>query len=261
MNTLKTKLSITVVLAGLLCTLVGVSTTRGSGPDAALQMAQKAVDVQEIQNVMSMHEWYHAALENDVEVEKLWAQKTPGDVFAVNSGYLKGLDSIKKTYGSLWQLKGPGIFLWHPINSPVIEVAGDRKTAKGVWQTTGLVGAYKGGKAEGAWLWEKYGVDFVNEDGKWKIWHMHVYTDVAIPVGGRMDAAGVDNSGEAEEALENEQDMRAGRAIQWVSHADVPKRNYYEWSPQTVPHMIPKPPEPYRTFSETTSYVDENEYK
>lgn len=26
-------------------------------------------------------------------------------------------------------------------------------------------------------VFKKYGVDFIREDGVWKIWHMHVYSD------------------------------------------------------------------------------------
>lgn len=41
---------------------------------------------------------------------------------------------------------------------------------------------------------------------------------------------------------------------------DVVYRNgYKEWSGRAAPKLQPRPPEPYRTFSETWSYVDENE--
>jgi hypothetical protein len=32
------------------------------------------------------------------------------------------------------------------------------------------------------WMWERYGADFANEDGEWKIWNLHTYTDFGIPV-------------------------------------------------------------------------------
>jgi hypothetical protein len=36
-------------------------------------------------------------------------------------------------------------------------------------------------------------------------------------------------------------------------------KGYKEWSGTATPKLQPRPPEPYRTFSETWSYVDENE--
>ena len=36
-------------------------------------------------------------------------------------------------------------------------------------------------------------------------------------------------------------------------------KGYKEWSGVAAPKLQPRPPEPYRTFGETWSYVDENE--
>ena len=110
-------------------------------------------------------------------------------------------------------------------------------------------------------MWEKYGVDFVLEDGKWKVWHMHVYTDAAIPAGKSVNDDGVDYSWEAAEALFNEAAARKGLPPMAQKSADVNKRNYIEWGANVLPHLVPRPPEPYKTFSETFSYADENEYK
>jgi hypothetical protein len=250
------------ICVAITCVLGSVACPNNKATEAALAAGQRAADIAEIQNVMSLHSWYHAAQMNDVEIEKVWAHKTPDVVLALNAGYWKGMHSIKRFYGRKMDPKDTaGVFVWHAVTSPVVEVAEDRKTAKGVWYTPGLVGAYKNGKAGGAWMWEKYGVDFVNEDGKWKIWHMHIYTDAAIPVGKAIDEDGIDYSGEAVEALANEAAARAGRAPAPVNGPDVRKRNYMEWGPAVSPHLVPRPPEPYKTFSETFSYVDENEYK
>jgi hypothetical protein len=35
---------------------------------------------------------------------------------------------------------------------------------------------------------------------------------------------------------------------------------YKEWGPDTIPRLVPRPPEPYQTFSDTFSYTDENEW-
>ena len=60
----------------------------------------------------------------------------------------------------------------HTLTTPVIEVADDGKTAKGLWISPGVecprVPLF-GGEHQAAWCWIKYGVDFAKEDGKWKV--------------------------------------------------------------------------------------------
>jgi hypothetical protein len=61
----------------------------------------------------------------------------------------------------------------HSMMSPVIEVAADGKTAKGLWDS---FGPNVNGLAEvGGWSWAKYAVDFIKVDGQWKIWHFQLY--------------------------------------------------------------------------------------
>jgi len=59
---------------------------------------QKAKDILEIQNVMSMHEYYHAAGKNQEELDAIWAQEAPDVAFeeaAVHGRYV-GLEAIRE---------------------------------------------------------------------------------------------------------------------------------------------------------------------
>jgi hypothetical protein len=49
----------------------------------------------------------------------------------------------------------------HCLTSPVIQVAKDGKTAKAIWFSPGVEG--------NQWAYGKYAIDFVKEDGQWKI--------------------------------------------------------------------------------------------
>lgn len=75
---------------------------------------------------------------------------------------------------------GPGgrvgwIFL-HPTASQYIEVAGDGQTARGVFLSIGTESAGDDrGVLKPAWGWGSYGVDFIKEDGEWKIWHFYIH--------------------------------------------------------------------------------------
>ncbi len=242
--------------------------------DEARRAALRAADIADINNLMSLHSWYHAAMQNDVELEKIWS-KRPDVIWAQQSGYFKGMDSIRKYYG---QKATPetteGGFVWHTITSPVVVVAGDRQTAKGVWYTPGVGGKLnRDGSGNAGWMWEKYGVDFVREDGEWKIWHMKVYTDFSVPVGGRMGegggmgpppvaakpgkAAGAEKIGATETQGGGAPPAGAPPPqAQW----DYTYQHPYEgWAAGVSPRLVPQPPVPYQTFSETWSYADEGE--
>ena len=246
--------------------------------------AHKAADIAACNNRMSLHSWYHAAMQNDVELEKIWS-KRPDNIWAQTSGYWKG-DSIKKYYG---QKATPDVtaggYVWHTITSGVVEIAADRQTAKGVWYTPGLGGKrVKDGKSNAGWMWEKYGVDFVRENGEWKIWHMKVYTDWSAPLGGSIDDPG--GMGPAPSDDKKSKDAKAGGAkspekigatestigakekdkkVAPAGGQGQPNWDYFyktpypAWAPGVSPQLIPKPPEPYKTFSETWSYADEGQ--
>jgi hypothetical protein len=268
---------------------------------------QYAQDRLDCQNLMSMHSWYHAAFANDVEVDKIWAKKAQDIVFAQNSGFWQGQDKVKAYYGVTAKDKSlsAGHFQMHTITTGVIEVAQDRKTAKGIFYTPGMVGAYNAG----GWMWERYGVDFINEDGVWKIWHLHVYSDFNASFGKDLSGGGPGGPGGApggaapgaktptktsgttekfgmESAGAGAKGAGApagapggggpgaapgqggGRQVApgvWLSNeAMTPsytaKVGYKELGKDTIQVMVPTPPVPYRTFSETFSYADPDEY-
>ena len=249
----------------------------------AAQLAQRAADVQDIQNVMGWHVWYHAHYLNDVELDKVWVSTRPyvdTAVWAQNSNYWQGMDAIRAYYGPKVDPKTQaGAFQFHTLTSPIIVIADDRKTAKGVWYTPGMVGGYRAG----SWLWERYGVDFVNENGNWKIWHLHVYTDFGAQasLGGGMGAPPAGGAPQSAERFGSEGGGGAGgppgaagppgaggppgggpggppRGTARPSY-DA-KVGYRELGANSYPVLVPRPPEPYGTFSETWSYADPEEY-
>lgn len=230
------------------------------------QMVQRALDNQEIQNVMSRHEYYHAIGKHKEEIDELWAHKIPGASFeAGDVGRTEGIEEIERIYVEGNKLRGKqvlkemrklfpeiedvpenefiGTTIMHTLTTPVIEVAEDGKTAKGIWVSPGHLTTVKDGKLQAFWFWERYGVDFAKENGQWKIWHLRVYTDFLTPY----DKSWVENS--------------LTPPSPNVEPEGFPKPNrpptlpaYKEYSPTTVPQYEPRPPEPYRTFSETFSY-------
>jgi hypothetical protein len=259
----------------------------------ANKKAFKGADYAEINNLMSLHSWYHAALRNDIECQEIWVSPdgefADTAIWAQTSGYWKGMKKIMSKYGakdSKGNMPDPkGGFVWHTITTGVVEIAEDRKTAKGIWYTPGIVGSYKeDGSNNSQWMWEKYGVDFVMENGKWKVWHMKVYTDFSTPVGEAIGTMGAPPGGggappgggapggaapagapgtapdkqNAGETIGSELGPQGGgaAAAEWDY---IYKNQYRGWSKDSIVTMVPRPPQPYKTFSETWSYTDEGE--
>ena len=179
----------------------------------AQKMSQKALDAQAIQNVMSRHIMYHCYGEHAEEMEELWVQEPANQAtatFAMNMGYEVGYDYIWEFYVTLhdsgwlsdakqWcedngvdisgmtdeeileTYGGVGQLLLHVITTSIIEVADDGLTAKGYWYTPGML--KQTGDDPAQTMWENYGADFVKEDGEWKIWHLHMYSDFQCDFG------------------------------------------------------------------------------
>ena len=77
-------------------------------------------------------------------------------------------EEILEVYGGVGQL------LLHVTTTAIIEVADDGQTAKCFWYSPGMIA--ESGQT-GNTIWEAYGVDFVKENGEWKMWHLHMFTD------------------------------------------------------------------------------------
>ena len=174
--------------------------------ETVYKMAQKALDQQAIQNVMSRHVMYHCYGLHGEEVEALWVNEPENRAtasFGQNQGFMVGWQAIWDGYVTshttswlsnakeycekkgidvsgmtdeeiLDMYGGVGQFLMHFTTTQIIEVAADGKTAKCFWYSPGMI-QETGDAAQS--LWEAYCVDMVKEGDEWKIWHLHMYTD------------------------------------------------------------------------------------
>ncbi len=234
-------------------------------------------DKEEVQHVMAIHAYYHGIGRNDIEYAQIWTKKQSDITFGQNQGYYVGHASIKNYYVdyqkksqqrdlTVLKTKYPqidaanpenlpmGELFMHSLTTPIIEIAGDGQTAKGVWYSPGFVTGVGGGNAHAFWCYEKYGVDFIREDGQWKIWHLHVYTDFIVPT----DKSWAQDAGEAQMGSSTAAPTPGGMP---PMPADMPKPDkqvitYKTYSPTNVPQLV-RLPEPYRTFSETFSFANE----
>jgi len=249
--------------------------------------AERAMAVIGVQNTWSKHVYYHQVGMHCEEMDDLWvSEKGPYGKTATWSGanIEEGIATIRHNYceNNLENKKkaleaiskvsdvenvpeniGAGNeYVIHMLTTPVIEIAGDGKTAKGIWYTPGIAVrvVIKDGKAgkTGTWMFEKYAVDFAKEDGEWKIWHMQNIGEPSPPWGAEVEQTAQNMS--RDQALDQpEAQTQAGTQAAQGSSSRIytrvnPNPPPEGWSPTTVPQIYPKFPEPYYTFSETFSY-------
>ena len=79
---------------------------------------------------------------------------------------------------------GVGAVNAHPISTGLVKLAGDGKTAKGLWYSIGQDTKPNGdGTALAMWNTGKVAIDFVKEGDAWKIWHIVEANDATCEAG------------------------------------------------------------------------------
>lgn len=174
--------------------------------------------------------------------------------FGVYTGKAKISDFYKK-YCAAFDGKGYGVLHEHAVSTPVIEVAGDGKTAKGVWLSPGHEAfplnradadveeteAERGHKVRSSWVYGKFAVEFILEDGKWKIWHMQYFRTFQIGF--------YDSWTDVEKKDEWFTVVRDRGVVDSFTGGPSAEPTYVkEYDPQgTLPYW-PKPPKAYDTY-------------
>ena len=149
----------------------------------------------------------------------------------------RGLDEEK--------LYGAGVLDHKPLGNQIIEIAGDRRTAKCFWYVVGKEDEYGRSGPLSCWTFGMFGVDFIMEDGQWRIWHLAYVEDIHTPCGESWAAkpkARPDNPAYAAMA---ELEMPGFTRAEPLRELYTPQRPFT----RTLPL-----PEPYGTFAETFSY-------
>ncbi len=156
-------------------------------------------------------------------------------------GVYEGYRSLMRLYGGYYRklLCGgqgntllPGVLDVHGMNTPVISVAEDGCTARGLWVSPGMFTVKDPDGPNGLrsyWCWQKTGVDFVYENDVWKIWHLHVFPIWTAPFEKSWAEPHFDPTGQK------------------------PAGEFYPDRPASGDKNA-HPPMPYHTFSDTASY-------
>jgi hypothetical protein len=194
---------------------------------------QAIQDYLDIEKLMSVHVLQNKAglKPGDAEYRETVAQNAQGVSYGRNDKYVHDDEARKALHGLDDPMFGKtGTRKMHMLTTPLIEVAEDGVSAKGIWYSVGfLTEMGTDGKPKAAWDYASYGADLINEDGQWRIWHMVVYTDFVTPP-----------------------------AVSWTEKVSITGTAipYQSWTPAAKVDRRLKAPVPYRTFSETFSYSE-----
>lgn len=236
------------------------------------RVATASADRNAVQNLFGRYMTLHNAF-RDPEIVGLWAKKGTAGVRAQysNNGVYTNWDTIMAYHAQ--RPNPPGKLIYHFIASPIIEVAEDGQTAKGMWLMSGLEsGLTSPEAAKGApdfmyeknviingkkvWMhtvYAKYGIDFIKQDGEWKIWHFHCFEVARAPYGmGWIPfAAAAQDSPFADDLMYFGEDGRPVMMPKPDGPATIRHNPFRTDKGQTMDLL---PPVPYRTISETFEY-------
>src|SRR5690606_19016919 len=88
-----------------------------------------------------------------------------------DSGIYRGRDSVRRLYEAFDATKRiPGFFILHMTVNPYIEIAADGRSARSHWLSPGATGS----NTSAGWVWGPYYIDYVKENGEWRIQHSNL---------------------------------------------------------------------------------------
>lgn len=243
---------------------------------AAREEAQKADDYRQIMNAMAAHSFGYNSQNQKQEFEKYWV-KSREDIYynghttqeGVYAYYVDGTreirnqqrDIINRVYGTQIPPEvNVGYRVMNMLTTPYIEIAADRKTAKGCWMTYNLLcRVNEVGVPEPNIGTAKMTAEFINEDGRWKLWRFRECgggfdLDTGIRYDNRqpqpwqpMGPGGPPKPGEPQIPYDEKEDPAAlVHKVDW----------YVGYNAMTPTINYPALPEPYETWNPEDSYFE-----
>jgi hypothetical protein len=203
-----------------------------------------------------------------------WCGESATPCLGFQHGYYKGRAAIEGYYGAIKErelakaetamklhpaelagkaaadVRGVGSLRALNFTTPVLELAGDGETAKGLWYIMGgEVDFYSEAGPAANNLWGRIGIDFMKENGSWKLWHVLCVTDIHAPMGGDWAAPpqGHDIPGD----IPGEYERIAACAL---PKPTVEREVYPVYSAGRRLLRFPRIPEAYESFAMTFSY-------
>jgi hypothetical protein len=224
----------------------------------------------EIMNLMGRYQYYHTGGQMDRIGRELFAwwlpdarcEYGPLGVFGAEKS-LQFFDAMTANFTGGTGACLPGLLEIHEITTPVVEVAEDNQTAKGMWMSTGaILMLHDEGAEDGrSFTWDagKYAVDFIRTDKGWRVWHLHVCDLWRADFDQDPVAAAQPMEQGTTQEMIDDWNRRAAAGETVMPHGmpvipDAPTTFHYAYASDSSAPRQPEPPVPYKTFSETFPY-------
>ena len=224
--------------------------------------------LREVKNLMGRLSADYSIIQAGHAYDRYWSKRD--DVcLGTNDGWYEGAAAVKWYYDSLDalvkyqsafiqklfpkelgekaqdEIYGVGMLDYKPIDTCVVEVAGDVQTAKGLWCLRGSHVDMTESGPVAVWEWGWFAVDFICEDDEWKIWHMQYLDDILRTQGDKWYG---------EEKRFDPRPEFAGIEDVKLMPPTKPVKLRALYDPDRPFAGAPRVPEPYHTFAETFSY-------
>jgi hypothetical protein len=234
------------------------------------QLTERWESHNEITNLVGRLGFLEILRNTDMILSKYWCDESSTPSLGLQDGYYKGRAAIEEYYRAIKEidmLKAEtakelhpnefanksasdmrGVGSLHALNftTPVLELAEDGKTAKGLWyMVAGLVDFYSSEGPSAKNIWGRVGIDFIKERNGWKLWHVVFAIDIHAPMGAGWVAPS---------SAPNVPKEYARIAAHTFPKPNIAKKIYSPYSSERRPICFPKVPDPYATFAETFSY-------
>lgn len=243
------------------------------------QKIHNAVACQEVENLHARHCFMHCAGRNIEEIDNYWSHD-PNVSWGHAFGKWKTWTGVKFGWGGSLERQTTLAFLqltqvWpqiagldprpikesaiHMLATDIIEVAEDGKSARAYFYTPGAICSTlnMNKKRRGSLMWERYGIEYVYEDGAWKFFTIQVCPDISAPLD--MDNPAAASYRRLTSSAPGGMPPMGGGQLDGkggpsgpVLDDPVPVHQNYSLV-QTVQNPVPWP-EPYATFDFGTSY-------
>ena len=230
-------------------------------------LAHRTADRGDVENLFNRYMYLHNAFQ-DAQIIPLWVKPGTEGIRAryTNAGQYTDYDSVIRYHQN--RPNPVGKLILHTTNTPVIEIAADGQTAKGVWMMAGTESGltdpevakespafmYSPGKVAGKkvwahWVWCKYAIDFLRQDGEWKIWKFRCYELARAPFEENWISFGEKNQDAFDLDLMYFGDD--GKPVFMPPANEPVASEYHPYSPSTRQTLDPAPPARYDSFVDT----------
>ena len=241
---------------------------------------ENAAASQEVENVHATHCYFHAASRSKEEWSTIWTRRDDCS-WAHGFGRMRGFDEVWKGSVSDYDVMAYKDFIklrrvypqvggkdprplmvcsMHTMTTGVVEVAEDGQSARAAFLTPGTLFSNLNAdqKKDAMTLWERYGADFIYENGRWLYLHEQVCPDYGMPLFDSVDLAHETYLREISDKKPEPPQPEPGEDEQEASgrpHVSDPGPLHLEYSPfiptqNTVPYPLP-----YKTLNNSNTYT------